>query len=341
MAPKKRATKKAAPRKKRATPQRSRSRKQQSGGGFAKFMKRCSLVTLLLAVALGLTYFFGSYGVRGKMEQNASALLNKLRSSVEWPGFIEGGLDAVYDAVPHSEGLIVDGGELGHEGSPLLAGVPLSRTPVRLLNNKTSVNVFSPALRSSLCLAYHLTGEGDQSISPSTQAYDDPRVPQLSASHLNYRQWTARPLAPPQFVAAEFGQTGSNEAMLSTQLSPMRAEFASGVWQELSQELFVNYPMRFGEVWVYTGPIYNQDSLILPSKLKIPVQYYAIAYNLTESGGLRAIAFVVPNDATNTRLENYISSIGAIEAATGIDFTPEMEFDARDTLRTWVSPQLW
>ncbi len=341
MAPKKRATKKAAPRKKRVTKKRSTARKKTAVGGFTKFLKLCALVCVLLTLALGLTYYFGSYTVRGKMEQSASSLLNSIRSSVEWPDFVEVGLDTLYDAVPHSEGLIVDGGELGHDGSPLLAGVPTSDQPVRLLNNKTSVNVFSPSLQASLCLAYHLTGETAHSASVSRQAYEDPRIPQLRASQLSSGKWTASPLAPPQFLAAEFGQTGSNEAMLSTQLSPMRQDFATGVWQELSQELYVNYPKRFGEVWVYTGPIYTRDSLILPSKLKVPVQYYAIAFDLTDAGGLRAIAFIVPKNASDPQLDTYLSSIGAIEAATGFNFMPDMEFDARETLRKWVSPQLW
>ncbi|MGB0257558.1 MAG: DNA/RNA non-specific endonuclease, partial [Coraliomargarita sp.] len=293
------------------------------------------------ALVLGLTYSFGSYSVRGKMEQATSSLLNTIRSSAPWPEFIESGLNALYDAVPHSEGLIVDGGELGHDGSPLLAGIPISKKTVRILNNKSCVNVFSPQLRSSLCLAYHLNGEGQQSATIPTHAFDDARFTQLSSSQMRSGKWQPRPLVHPVLLQAEFGQTGCNESMLSTQLSPMRAEFADGLWQALTEELFAHYPKRFGELWVYVGPIYNRDSLILSSGLKVPSAYYAIAFDLTETGGLRAIAFMVPNDAGNNQLENYISSIGSIEQATGMNFMPDIEFDARETLRTWQSPRLW
>ena len=336
----KRASKKAAARKKRASSPRSASRKKASGG-FSGFIRRCCFAALLLALALGAVYYFSSYSVRGKMEQSASSVLNSLRSSLPWPGFIEAGFNAVYDAVPHSEGLIVDSCELGHDGSPLLAGVPTAKRPIRVLNNKTNVNVFSPDRGSSLCLAYYLSGEGRQRASAATQAYDDPRVPQLRASQLSSGAWIASPLAPPQFLAAEFGQTACNEAMLSTQLSPMSAAFASGPWQELAQELYHNYPRRFGEVWVYSGPVYTANSPTLPAKLSVPTHFYAIAFDLTEAGGLRAIAFMLPNHASDRRLERYICSIGEIESVTGLNLMPEMAFDARETLLKWVSPQLW
>ena len=345
MAPKKRATKSAAPRKKRSTTKRTNkrraSRQKTSAGRFKRFIQRCGISIVFVLLALGLTYIFGSYTIRNKIEQTASSALNWIRSSAPWPEFIESGLNALYDAIPYSEGLIVDSGELGHNGSPLLAGLPTSQQALRVLNNKSCVNVFSSSLRSSRFLAYHLTGKGKQSASIPTQAFDDIRIPNLNVRQMSSGNWNAHPLVHPQFLQAEFGQTGCNEAMLSTQLSPMTTEFVTGPWHALTKELFVNYPKRFGELWVYVGPIYGENTQILPSRLKVPTHYYAIVFDLTEAGGLRALAFIVPGNASNTHLGSYISSIGTIEEATGLKFTPELEFDAQETLRTWVSPRLW
>ena len=75
--------------------------------------------------------------------------------------------------------------------------------------------------------------------------------------------------------------------------------------------------------------------------MPIPEGFYAIAFDLTETGGLRAIAFLVPQDAPDTKLRNYITSIAKIEKHTGLQFLPDVDYHAREVLGSNVSPQLW
>ena len=129
---------------------------------------------------------------------------------------------------------------------------------------------------------------------------------------------------------------------MSTNYLPLPSPFIEGLWQEATRTLTQDYPKRFDEVWIYSGPIYDSSSGKLASGIRKPSAIYCIAFDLSETGGLRAIAFVLPTNApTEISLKDCISSIAAIEQASGLSFLPEIGFDARDLLLNWVSPQLW
>jgi len=154
-------------------------------------------------------------------------------------------------------------------------------------------------------------------------------------------QWTPQTIAPPSALAGEFGEVGANEACLVTNLAPMSEAFSAGLWERLTREIAVSYPKRFGEIWIYLGPVMREQSSKLESGVPIPDGFYAIAFDLTETGGLRAIAFLVPQDAPDTKLRNYITSIAKIEKHTGLQFLPDVDYHAREVLGSNVSPQLW
>ena len=107
------------------------------------------------------------------------------------------------------------------------------------------------------------------------------------------------------------------------------------VWSALIQTLAQNYPKRFEEIWLYTGPIY-------PAKGSAkPMGFYAIAFDMTEGGGLRAISFQVPGNALNSDLSTYLSSISAIEKATSLRFVPDLQIGTQQSLSNWKESRIW
>lgn len=291
--------------------------------------------------ALSATYYFGSFALRTGMEHAAIQSLNVVRSPEWLPRPFVSLLNIAYDTIPGSQGLVVEGGELGHEESPLIAGVPTSKTPIRVLHNQSYINLFNEKERQTTCIALKLSNRDRQNATVPSNFFEDPRIKQLHERDLRLGQWQPQAIAPPQVLAAEFGEVGANEACLVTNLAPMSTQFNAGLWQRLIEEVAVSYPKRFGEVWIYLGPIVRQQSSKLNSGVLIPDGFYAIAFDLTEAGGLRAIAFMMPQDATDTKLSNYITSIAQIEKYTGLQFLPEVDYHAREVLGSVVSPQLW
>jgi endonuclease G len=336
MAVKKRAKKKTTARK-RSTP-----RKRAKAQPTRKPIVRKLLIVLMLGIgALIATYYFGSFKLRTQMERVAIKSINVVRSPEWMPRPIVSLLNLGYDAIPGSQGLVVEGGELGHEDSPLIAGVPQSKAPVRVLHNKSYINLFNERERQAACIAFKLSGDDQHRAKVRDDFFEDPRIKQLRAKDMKMGQWTPHTIAPPSALASASGEVGANEALLVTNLAPMTDAFSTGLWQRLIQEVTVTYPKRFGEIWIYLGPVQREQSSKLDSGVPIPDGFYAIAFDLTETGGLRAIAFLVPQDAQDTSLRNYITSIAVIEKYTGLQFLPEVDYHAREVLGSSASPQLW
>lgn len=338
MAAKKRAKKKLTSSRKRSAP---RKRAKAKSAARQPFLIKALIVLLLYIGALGATYYFGSFALRTQMERVAIQSINAVRAPEWLPRPFVRLLNVGYDMIPESEGLVVEGGELGYEESPLIAGVPLSKSPVRVLHNKSYINLFNEKERQTACIAFKISDRERQDAPIPDDFFEDPRIKQLRARDMRMGQWEPAAIAPPRALANEFGEVGANEACLVTNLVPMPAEFHSGLWQRLINEVAVTYPQRFGETWIYLGPVIRQQSSKLDSGVPIPDGFFAIAFDLTEAGGLRAIAFLMPQDATDTKLSNYITSISQIEKHTGLQFLPEVDYHAQEVLGSAVNPQLW
>lgn len=120
---------------------------------------------------------------------------------------------------------------------------------------------------------------------------------------------------------------------------PANSRPAGEVWDQLVHLLGKRYPERFEEIWIYLGPVYEQTRE--PASTARAVAHYAIIFDLTEIGGLRALTLRIPRQGFSGRLETQITSIAEIEAATGIQFLPELDFSLRSALVEHRSPSIW
>ena len=315
--------------------------KKNSSSARKPILSKLRSLLVLGVVALIASYYFGSFALRVQIERAAIQTINVVRAPEWLPRPITSLLNLAYDTIPESQGLVVEGGELGHDETPLIAGLPGSNSPVRVLRNKSYINLFNEKARQTTCIAFKLSGRDRQDAPIPDDFFEDPRIKQLRARDLRLGYWQPQTIAPAQALAAEFGAVGANEACLVTNLAPMSATFSSGLWQRLMYEITVSYPQRFGETWIYLGPVMRTQSSKLDSGVPIPDGFFAIVFDQTEAGGLRAIAFLLPQDATDTKLRNYITSIAQIEKHTGLKFLPEVDYHAQEVLSAAVSPQLW
>lgn len=112
-------------------------------------------------------------------------------------------------------------------------------------------------------------------------------------------------------------------------------DFDDGAWARAMDLFTQRYPKRFDDVWVYLGPIDESDASPIPSA------HYAIIFDLTDIGGLRALALRIPTNAEAARLSAHVTSIASIERSTGLQFLPEFDFSLRSALLEHVSPQIW
>jgi DNA/RNA endonuclease G (NUC1) len=276
------------------------------------------------------------------MELTAVATLNSARTHGSMPTPIARLFDIPYDWIPSSEGMVVEGGELGRDPkSPFLVGMPQSRQPIRPLLQPSYVNLFNEQNLQTACIALRLVDGAQQQADARDAPQVDARVPRLTAQAMTLGEWQPEPIAPAAALIRQYGARGASDAALATNYAPMRANFSAGPWQKAMHQLTQRYPARFGEVWLYLGPVYRPESAKLASGIAIPDAFYAIALDLTDAGGLRALALLIPTDAESRNLNDYLSSIAQIEQLTGLQFLPELDFSIRDTLIHYVSPSIW
>jgi endonuclease G len=151
-------------------------------------------------------------------------------------------------------------------------------------------------------------------------------------------EWLPQPIAPAKALIGQHGDRGAIDAKLATNYAPMTEAYADGVWKKVMHEFTQRYPKRFGEVWVYLGPVYLPESSNYGSAISPPDAFYIIAFDITDEGGLRALTLLIPTDAENKNLNDYLSSIAEIEKLTGLQFLPELDFSIRETLGEYSQP---
>jgi len=319
-----------------------KGKKKQSAKRTSWWRRLCVLTLLAVAIVAGV-YYFGSFETRAKIETVAANGLNSIRTEAWVPGPLAKALDAVYDQIPSTTGLIVEGGELGRDpDSPFLAGIPHSRFPIRPLLQSSYINLFNERRLQTACLALRLNSATQMpSKAVSKNFIADPQVRSLTESAMSAEPWRGRPIIPPESLIPYFGETGANDAALATNHAPMTNTFFEGPWQEAVQTFTRRYPARFGEVWIYLGPAYREASSKLASGVAIPDAFYLIALDLTEAGGLRALALFIPTTAESLDLNDYRTSIAQIESLTGLQFLPELDYSAREALENYISPNVW
>lgn len=327
---------------------KKKHQKRQTSGGLtlSRFLRRTIFVIGLILV-LGMTallgvYFLGPFERRTQIETFTSGQLYALRSADWMPGFGGRLLSTIEDRLPGADDYAVDTGELGRDGGHALAGLPLSRKPHQILKNSSYTNLYDPEERQAICVALHLTGE-PAAKKPAAESVrrDDPRVPTTAPEAMKLGKWRDFPLTPLDALAREYGETGLREGNLTSNLVPMSESFAKDVWRPLLRQLSIEYPRRFEEVWLCLGPVYRNQASKLASGLLLPDAYFAIVFDQTDAGALRAISFLIPADASRNDPARLLSSIEKIESLTGLQFLPDLRPHTRQSLANWTARRLW
>jgi DNA/RNA endonuclease G (NUC1) len=320
----------------KATP-KSRNRPNHSHW-LRKLLVRFSIAIL----AIGGIYYFSSFEIRAKMERIALSAINSSRTHGAMPTLVAPIFDSLYDAIPSSGGMVVEGGELGRDQeTPFLAGMPNSRMPIRPLLQASYINLFNERSQQTACIAIRLDDTKRKKADTDGSLQIDARIPRLSPQTMTLGEWLPQPIAPAKALIGQYGERGAIDAKLATNYAPMTEAYTDGVWKKVMHEFTQRYPKRFGEVWVYLGPAYLPESSNFGSAISLPDAFYIIAFDLTDEGGLRALALLIPTDAESENLNDYLSSIAEIEKLAGLQFLPELDFSIRDTIGDYVSPTVW
>jgi endonuclease G, mitochondrial len=148
-------------------------------------------------------------------------------------------------------------------------------------------------------------------------------------------------LAPNHAIATRYGRRAQEETFQMSNIVPQRHALNAGAWKQLEQRIATSYPGRFGEVWVFAGPVFGASPRRLQRRVAVPEAFYMIIVD--ESGGrVRAQAFLFPQETPNFAApDGYLTTIDEIERRTGLDFLPDLPDETENALEARKPERPW
>lgn len=137
-----------------------------------------------------------------------------------------------------------------------------------------------------------------------------------------------------------FSDLAMNETFFMSNMSPQSPAFNRGIWKKLEEQVR-NWAGINEELFVITGPVLV-DSLpqIGKNGVSVPKYYYKVVYDL-HMPELKAIAFVLPNEASKDPLSKYCITVDSLENLLQIDFLPLLPDSVEQALEKNIQPNLW
>lgn len=166
----------------------------------------------------------------------------------------------------------------------------------------------------------------------------DPLVKTASADWRNYKNsgYDKGHLCPAADRKSSFSDY--NETFFTSNISPQKHDFNSGVWNRLEEKVRY-WALKYDGLYVVTGGVLN-DNLKSIGKEKVSVPKYFYKVLLTKDRS-RMIGFLVPHQKSNRPIYEFTATVDDIEKMTGIDFFPKLSDTIENELETKSDYKEW
>ncbi|MGB1450563.1 MAG: DNA/RNA non-specific endonuclease, partial [Marinirhabdus sp.] len=127
---------------------------------------------------------------------------------------------------------------------------------------------------------------------------------------------------------------------LTSNISPQEKKFNAGIWNRLEQKTR-DWAQKKNGVYVVTGGILNGKTRTIGyENVTVPGAFYKIVLDKA-GGGYDAIAFIIPNRASDASFYDHTVTIDEIEAQTGIDFFNKLPDSTETALEAKMAGKGW
>ncbi|MGD9874583.1 MAG: DNA/RNA non-specific endonuclease [Kiritimatiellia bacterium] len=227
-----------------------------------------------------------------------------------------------------------------YAGAPAAASNRFGK--ITLLKNRGYAVGYDEGRRNPAWVAYRLFNvrKPPQTSRQDRFNTDKRTIAKVSDNDYSNSGYSRGHMAPSYALAICYGKKAQREAYLMSNMTPQKVPFNGGPWQELEDQELNNYTRNFGEIWVITGPVYDQQVEKIPGGSEIPDAFFKIIVD-EKDNAIRAIAFLMPHEALSQELKYYITSIDRIEQLTGLDFLPGLPDHIETVLEARTAPAPW
>ena len=128
------------------------------------------------------------------------------------------------------------------------------------------------------------------------------------------------------------------ETFLTSNISPQKYKFNSGIWNRLEQKVRY-WAGKYDGLYVVTAGVLSSDlETIGYENVAVPKYFYKV---LLTNDKTRMIGFLVPHKDSNKPLYEFVVSVDSIEKMTGLDFFSELEDTLESQLESNSSYKDW
>ncbi|SDO14622.1 endonuclease G [Halomonas shengliensis] len=215
----------------------------------------------------------------------------------------------------------------------------------RVLRNDGFLLGWSDVRVNALWVGYRVAPVGDARIGARPDFRADWRTLwPIGADHYAGSGFDRGHLAPNYAIAAVHGRGAQRDTFYMSNMSPQRPDLNRRLWQRLEEAVMDHFAPRLGELQVITGPVFPErflDNVFNRVGLvEVPEAFYKILVVPGERP--LALAFLMPQGVRGDEpLDDFLVSIDAIEARTGLDFFPRLPEGAAEALEGGVSTRGW
>ena len=219
--------------------------------------------------------------------------------------------------------------------------IPAHQANETLISHEGYTLSYNEKYEQANWVAYELTSEETNSVYNRTNQFlVDPKISTGSADNSDYAGsgYDRGHLAP----AGDMGWSEKSmiESFYYSNMSPQVPSFNRGIWKN-AESFTREAAIENHVIYVVTGPVFTSDmTTIGKNKVAVPVAYYKVILDYLEPE-LKAIAFVIPNEASQLPLQHFAVSINQVEQITGLDFFPLLADTLESKLESGFDVNLW
>ncbi len=219
--------------------------------------------------------------------------------------------------------------------------IPAHQANEKLISHAGYTLSYNEKYEQANWVAYELTSAETNSIYNRTNKFlIDPKVITGSAENSDYAGsgYDRGHLAP----AGDLGWSAQSmiESFYYSNMSPQVPSFNRGIWKN-AESFTREAAIVNNAIYVVTGPVFTSNmTTIGPNKVAVPHSYYKVILDYLEPE-LKAIAFVIPNQASQLPLKYFAVSIDDVEQLTGLDFFPLLPDNEESKLESHFDVNLW
>jgi endonuclease G len=204
------------------------------------------------------------------------------------------------------------------------------RTWTRTLHNEGFVLGYSELRRNPLWVAYRAVPVQKHRQMPRPERFEpDPRtLARVTTGDYSRSGYTRGHLAPNYLISQLYGRRAQKQTFLMSNVAPQRAHLNQKLWQRLEEVEADHFVRWFDELWVITGPLFDDRIEHMRSGVEIPDAFFRIFLDSDARGEYRMLAFLVPQDVRGDEpLDRFVTSVADIEAHSGFDFFSGLDDD--------------